>query len=156
MKLTLGIIAALCVASLATPAPAAAKGRTVRIILTCTGLSAPITITDGALLTFPVGPWGGRFMDTTRSTVAPLADVTGLCEVAFYTELPNKSARLSYVVFYHYAPDGSQGYISLPGSGDPWSALNAGTFVRADRDGRWSYAAADWERLIGRVIAQAV
>ena len=155
MKLALGPITLLLGAALALPAPAAAKGRTVRITLTCTGLAAPIEITQGPLLAFPVGPWGARFMDTTKSTVAPPPDVTGLCEVAFYTEVPNKNPQLSYVMRYQFRPDGSQGYISLPGAGDPWYALNAGTIVRADRDGRWSYAAADWERLIRPLIARA-
>src|SRR5258706_519032 len=115
MKLALGTLALLLGAVLALPTRAAAKGRTVRITLTCTGLAAPIDVTEGPLLTFPVGPWGGRFMDTTRSTLAPPVDVTGVCEVAFYTAMPNKGARLSYVAFYHYRPDGSPGYISLPG-----------------------------------------
>jgi hypothetical protein len=155
MKLALGTMALLLGALVALPNTAAAKARTVRVTLTCTGLAAPIDVTEGPLLAFPVGPWGGRFADTSRSTIAPPADVPGLCEMAFYSEMPNKGARLSYVAFYHYRADGSPGYISLPGPSDPWYALNQGTIIRAERDGRWSYAAADWERVIRTLIARA-
>jgi len=125
-------------------APAWAKGRTVRIELTCQGLSRPVELTDQTALNFRYGPWGGEFLGAVTQAAPP--DGLRLCEVAFYAESERHQVRLAYVAYYAYDPRDRKapGYVYLPGQLEPWHAMNIGTILRQDRDGRWQQASRDW------------
>jgi hypothetical protein len=141
---------------LAAPGSALAKGATVRLVLTCGGLAAPVVIADSARLTFALGPWGGGFMDTTRSVRTAPTRPLRPCEVAFYVRYGPSDVQLAYVVYYYPRSRGRSGYVYLPGRGNPWYALNAGTILRRGRDGHWMYASRAWEEgLIRPALAEA-
>jgi hypothetical protein len=138
---------------LAAPEPALAKGETVRLVLTCGGLAEPIVIADPARLGAAFGPWGGGFMDTTRVLTGAPDRALRPCEVAFYVRYGPSDVELAYVLYYFPRSRGRPGFLYLPGRGNPWYALNAGTILRRGRDGRWLYASREWEE---RVIRPAL
>jgi hypothetical protein len=102
-----------------------AKGPTVILTVSGGALPQPIDVTaPGAL----VHVWSDDLLGARAS--APDANVARY-EVAFHV-LPNRSreARVMYVVSYAVDEHGN-GFVRLPGRGEPYAALNASTIERS-------------------------
>src|ERR1700732_251457 len=144
MKVPFAVLATL-MTMLTVPAPMFAKGETVKITITGTGLATPIEITDPKIRDFSV--WSGAgasvngneetegfIVDWSQGVVAERPNGLQHYEVAFYAANPD--TRLVYVVAYEYSPSTEQGYIYLPGKADQWYHLNTRTILRW-REGNW-------------------
>ena len=76
-------------------------------------------------------------------------------EIWFYVQYGPNDVRKAYVMYYHPSRSGAPGCLYLAGHGDAWQYINWGSIMRGDRDGRWNYAALEWEALIKPIIARA-
>ncbi len=146
---------AIVLMALGAPRAAWAKGETVKLTLSGGGLAKDIELTDPEILkTSHV--WAGNFLDSSRGTVKEPPRGLPRYEVTFYVKLrDDEEAKKAYVVYYCPSQAAGQGYIYLPGKGDPEEKTNWGSMMRPGRDGKWNYAAGAWEELIKPVIARA-
>jgi hypothetical protein len=138
-----GVVWICLIAALALAAQASAKGTTVRVTVTGIGFAAPIELTGAQALSFQNGPWGGGFLDSAAGAALRPPATSRLCELEFYVRY--QSVELAYVIYYEPSGTSAPGYVYLPGKGDPWYALNAGTILRPGRDGTWRRASREWE-----------
>jgi hypothetical protein len=123
----------------------AAKGTTVKLVVSGGGLAAPIEITGGDVAF--ANPWGNSFVRAWTSIPAPPAD-TPLYQVSFYEELGPGNVKMMYIV--EYKRNGAAGgAIHLPGHGDHRYRLNVSTILRDGQDGQWFPASDEWERVVG-------
>jgi hypothetical protein len=61
-----------------------------------------------------------------------------------------------YAVWFVRDPQTQDGgFIYLPGPGEPWFRLNAGTMERPDQDGKWHEAARPWSRALAEALDRA-
>ena len=167
MKVPFAVLATL-MTMLTVPAPMFAKGETVKITITGTGLAAPIEITDPKIRDFSV--WSGAgtsvsygngansheategfIIDWSHGVVAERPIKLQHYEVAFYAADPD--TRLVYVVAYEYSPSTVQGYVYLPGRADQWYHLNTRTIFRR-QEGNWFRATSAWNNFVGPLIAR--
>jgi hypothetical protein len=95
--------------------------------------------------------WG--FIDWERGSITspPAAETT--YTASFYLKREGDDLSLIYVLRYLPDPSGGQGFIYIPGPGDPWYRLNIGTIItgssdRWDPNGKWQYATAEWDRVV--------
>jgi hypothetical protein len=123
----------------------AAKGTTVKLVISGSTLAAPLEI-GGKDVLF-ANPWGDQFVQAWKSIPAPPGD-RHRYEVGFYEQLPNRDIKMMYVVEYVPSPHG-RGAIHLPGRGEKHYRLNVGTILRDGQDGQWFPASDEWERLVG-------
>jgi hypothetical protein len=151
-----------------------AKGDTIKITVAGATLANPIEMTDATIVRqFQVwtGPGtqacsGGHCVEGTEgfivdwSSGAVAHKPRGLqhYEVSFYVtdaRFPGQPGpeHLAYVVSYEYDASASQGYVYLPGKGDPLYSLNAGSIYR-DLEGRWFRATHAWQDAVVPLIAQ--
>lgn len=132
-----------------------AKGETVRIIVSCGDLKAPIEITAGR---FQVWTGPGTSSDEAQSlnvdwARGPVESPKGLqvYQVSFVTTRQNPS---TYVVRYAFDPATNQGYVYIPGKQDPEYRDNVFLILRRV-EGKWFHAWTDWEKLANPLIAKA-
>jgi hypothetical protein len=123
----------------------AAKGTTVKLVISGGMLTTPVEIAGKDVLF--ANPWGEGFVHAWKSIPAPPGDRRRY-QVGFYEALPNRSVKMMYVVEYAPSPHG-RGAIHLPGHGDPHYGLNVGTILRDGPDGLWFAASDEWERVVG-------
>jgi hypothetical protein len=123
----------------------AAKGTTVKLMISGGMLTTPVEITGKDVLF--ANPWGEGFVHAWKSIPAPPGDRRRY-EVGFYEALPNRSVKMMYVVEYAPSPHG-RGAIHLPGRGEQHHRLNVSTILRDGQDGRWFPASDEWERVVG-------
>ena len=123
----------------------AAKGKTVKLVVSGGGLQQPIEISGKAVLF--ANPWGDEFVHPWTAMAEPPQAVRRY-EVSFYDELEPGNVQMKYVVDYAPSHPG-RGAIFLPGRGDARYRLNATTILRDGRDGRWFPASDEWERVVG-------
>jgi hypothetical protein len=155
MKTTALGLVAISLVQVLTPTPSWAKGETVKITLTCTGLAGPVDLTDPTALTLRFGPWGGAFLDSTRTGRPGAGKGQRQCEVALYVRYNVRDVQLAYVFYYYPGGASNPGYIYLPGPRDPWYTLNVGTMWRQGQDGKWHVASQEWDALARHAIAEA-
>lgn len=139
---------------LGAPSRASAKAPTVKIIVSGGGLKSAVEITDTQLLALS-NVWAGNFLDSARGLAEKAPKASETYEVSFYVKFRDEDVRKVYVVYYSPNPSTEQGTIYLPGRGETWYSLNAGTITRR-QDGKWNYASRAWEDLIKPVIARPV
>jgi hypothetical protein len=149
-----GLIAT-CLLQGLIPTPSWAKGETVKITLTCTGMAGPVELTDSIALTPSFGPWGNAILDSTRTARPGTVKGRRMCEVAFYVRYRAHDVELAYVLYYYPGNASTPGCIYLPGPRDPWYTLNVGTMWRPGQDGKWHVASPVWDALARRAIAAA-
>jgi len=137
----------------ALPPLALAKSPTVKMTVSGGELPSAIEITDPQVLGIS-SIWGGQFLDSTRGVLKEPPRELPTYEIWFYIQVSDKSIKKRYVVYY--SPDASpgQGYVYLPGEGQPWYWLNVSAMLRQGRDGKWSYASPAWEELLKPMIAR--
>jgi hypothetical protein len=157
---------------LVIPARLFAKGELVKITIKGAGLSTPIDITDftpfrnltvwagpGTVSAGPGVDVNGKqqtegFIVDWPQAIAQLPSGLQHYEVFFYAKLNEVS--LVYVVYYDCDPSSKQGYIYLPGKGDPWFSLNTGTIFRGKGfEGHWFHATREWDTVAKSLIAGA-
>jgi hypothetical protein len=66
---------------------------------------------------------------------------------------PPRPEELAYVVSYEYDPARAQGFVYLPGNGDPWYALNSRSIYRG-LEGNWFRATRAWQDAVVPLISQ--
>ena len=127
----------------------AAKGTTVKLVVSGADLHAPIEITRDVGF---ANPWGDAFVHSWIAIPTPPADRKRYA-VDFYEELGNRDVKRMYVVEYSPSPFG-RGAIHLPGRGEEHYWLNVSTILRRDHDGRWFPASDEWERVVGSRVRE--
>ena len=139
---------------LGVPSRGYAKRAPAAFTMTCAGLAAPIDIVDAKALSIQFGPWGRRFLDGGRGAAPRPAAGSRQCVLAYYVA-QGRDVRLAYVI--HYCPGASpdEGYVYLPGRGDPWYSLNAASVPWPGQDGTWQHASRDWDAVIRSALARA-
>lgn len=161
--------------SIALPALLCAKGDTVLIEIQGGSLRAPIRATDPAIEQFNV--WDGMM----GVNGAVLENATGFIidwhagivtkpparlpqyQVSFYAGCRGGSnepgcagekPHLAYVVSYDWDPSSGQGFVYLPGSGDPRWQRNVTSIYRSV-EGHWFRASDAWDHFVKPLIAKS-
>jgi len=128
-----------------------AKGETVRLSVAGPGLTRPLEVTDPAAL---ANVWAGTFIGHPADEpdkALPRYVVT------FVVRPPHQQqATPMYVVVVALDRKSGRGFVYLPGRGDDWYRMNAGTIQRDGQDGQWHEAARDWSDALSRAIAPGV
>jgi hypothetical protein len=173
MRGTLVIMAASLGLSIVPASPAAGTD-TIKVIIAGGDLLAPIEITNPAVLAeFNVGAGPGStlwlnaregvpvivdhgfIVDWKRGEVAPPRGLKTY-EVSFVTTRhlirPAGSLPGTYVVRYAIDPSTNQGYVYLPGRGDPDYQDNV-SFILRGVEGNWFHAWSEWEKVANPLIA---
>ena len=142
-------------------APLAGKGATERIIIKGGDLVEPIEIADSAIAgRFSVGTgpgttpnYGGPGMiiDWDRGIVRPPRGLT-VYDVLLVTTRRDPS---TYVARYAIDPSTGEGYVYLPGKGEPEYRDNTWLIYRGV-EGNWFHAWQEWEKVANPLIAKAV
>jgi hypothetical protein len=143
MKATM--VATIVLACVVAGVSVAAKGTTVKLVISGGRLDSPIEIT-GKDVVF-ANPWGDSFVADWKS-IPPPPLTSPRYEVSFYEELGPRNVKMMYVVEYSRDVNG-RGAIYLPGHGDQRYRLNVSTILRDERDGQWFPASDQWERIVG-------
>jgi hypothetical protein len=139
---------------LGMPESVSAKGRTVKIVISCGGLTSAIEATDPRILDIS-NIWTGNFLDPSRGTLNEPPRGLQRYEVSLYIKTADSDAKKRYVLYYYPNAAGHTGYIYLPGKGETWYGLNVTAIWREGQDGKWNYASPVWEDLIKPMIAGA-
>jgi hypothetical protein len=154
MKRISTTLVAILLILVVAPRPAWAKGPTAKLTISGGALTTEIEVADPRILDIS-NVWGGQFLDSYQVVVKQPPRGFRTYEVWFYIKVADNSVRRRYVVYYSPNPATGQGYIYLPGQGQPWYDLNVSAILRKGKDGKWNYASPTWEELIKPVIAQA-
>src|ERR1700751_4953196 len=138
-----------------------AKGETVRMTIQGPGLVAPIEITDPSTLkNFRV--WTGPGTSSNESQGLIIEWSRGFSE-----RPPKESLRIHslvlrrspegetrYAVLYAYDGSTSEGFVYLPGKGDPSYWLN-GSSILHGLEGHWFHAWSAWDSVARALIKAA-
>lgn len=143
----------LALAMLAVTKPVIAKGSVDKITIEGPGLAGSFEITDSEILS-RYDPWGGQFIGTGGPLVGPPPHVKEPYLVKFYLENQRGDLTLRYMFYYYFNPTGRTGYIYLPGPGEPYYPVNAGTIIRGKSDGQWFKAMPGWDDVMADVVAE--
>ncbi len=129
----------LAAVALMTHRTASAKAPTAKITIAGGGLAKSVDVTDQRML--DLSGWGGPQADG----VADEPERGRLYyEVSFYCENQVHDMVKNYVVYYYPPGPSGRGVIYRPGKGAVWE-LNAGTILREGWNGKWMYAAREWD-----------
>lgn len=132
-----------------------AKAPTVRMTIVGATLPHTIEINDPKILELSHA-WGASFIDQARPPETHAPREGPVYEVSLYSEIDKNDIRKTCVFFYYPSLAAEQGSIYLPGKDKRalW-ALNVGTIMRGEMDGKWNYANRDWEALIKAILTRA-
>jgi hypothetical protein len=122
--------------------PSAAKGPTIRLVISGPLLEQPLEVTDPAALAHV---WSTAFLG---GPAAEPRQSLPRYAVSFYVQPPRSEVRMMYVVHYVVDPDTGRSYVYLPGRGEEWYRLNASTIYREKHDGRWFEADPAWSAAV--------
>lgn len=138
---------ALVLLSALAAVPVLAKAPTVHITVDGGNLRTPIDIAAPRILEMS-NVWAGQMFDMSRPAL-PVPPLTAhQYRLSFFADF-GKGPEKVYTLLYAPNPRG-RGYLYLP-----WDDRNRGTIMRVGRDGKWSYAAPEWEALIKPVILRS-
>ena len=149
MRRTWLVLAALLV----SVAALSAKGPTVRLEVTGGTLTAPITITDEAVLS-----GSNVFGDAFHAGIASDKVINPSWPkylVSFYVQLPawmNEGIQKKYVVYYVKRPETGEGFVYLPAPGEEWYRLNVSTILRNGLEGNWLHASPAWAKALNAAL----
>ena len=128
-------------------AAALAKAPTTKIVVDGGGLKQSVEIVSPRVLEVS-NVWFGHMFDETKPALATApADATRF-RLRFFANFGRGEENV-YTLIYEPNPRGA-GYLFLPKND-----RNQGSILRKGRDGKWSYAAPDWENLIKPEILRA-
>ena len=138
-----------------------AKGETVRITIKGDDLAAPIEVTD-PLVVQKFGVWTGPgtssnqsqglIVDWSRGFAKRPSAKFRVYTVSFYVN--DRRERLAYVVLYACEPSTNDGFVYVPGQGDPSYSLNVASVVRGV-EGQWFHAWSAWDSLAQPLLEAA-
>jgi len=137
---------------LAVSHPLSAKAPSARITIAGGKLTSSIQIRDAKALEISRA-WDTAFLDLSKQPLNEAPKVSSTYEVTLYSEIAEDDTRKTCVFYYSPNGLGEQGLVYLPGKGTLW-VLNAGTMIRPERDGKWSYASPNWEAVVKPFIAK--
>jgi len=143
-----------------------AKGETTRITVSGGDLRRPLDIADPALIrqfnvwsgagvTGPVAEPDGFIVHWPAGiTTEPPAHLARY-QLAFHVAGPKQPREaIAYVVTYVAGAAPEQGYVYLPGRGEPSYEMNTRSILRGG-EGHWFHASVAWARAASRAIAAA-
>jgi hypothetical protein len=164
----LSIATVLAAAGIAAAgASLSAKGETSKITISGADLSAPIVMTDEAVLK-QFNVWSGAgtsgtvngvswtstegfIVDWSAGFVAEPPELPRY-EVAFHSNVTNRfDSGPTYIVFYAHDLATGSGYVYLPGRGDPQFRRNVFAIFR-EVEGHWFYATRAWHDAVAAVL----
>lgn len=153
--------------AMALPMLAFAKGDTTRITLAQSG--RPVVAMDAAAIQdFRFGPGPGNFIgypptphwqpkswivEDWEHPVAEPAKQLPRIQATFRITHPTTQEHREYVVFHVRDPATGQGFVYVPGNGNPFYDTNIHTLRRGEYDGRWYRATAEWTQRVQTAIA---
>lgn len=169
MKLAVtAVVVCIC---MFTPLRLVAKSPTVKITITSPGQSAPVDIIEPSVREFAIweGPGvsvngvpqtSGFIVDWAAGPVVQPSNHLPRHRITFYTGCKRSEAsscnfeepQLSYVVFYAYDAAKQEGYVYLPGRGEPWYEVNTRSILRSV-EGNWFPASRQWQGFVIRFVA---
>jgi hypothetical protein len=154
----LGAAVVVLLAGLLWTSPAVAKSPPDKLTVSGPGLVRPVEIADAVSLA-AFDPWTRGFITWERGLAARPPPLEETYTVSFL--LRKEGGELAVIYVLRYAPDpaGGPGYIHVPGPGTPEYRLNIGTIItggsdRWDPNGKWQYAAAEWEAVMRRALGR--
>ena len=131
-----------------------AKGPTVRIRIEGDTLSAPIEITEDAVLKeFKVWDWPTPQRDAfviqySSTSLSEPPRSWSRYQITFFANVP--APNPVYTVVYQFDPNVNEGYIYVPRT-----ELNSRTIWRGGMEEWWFRASPSWEHAVRPLIAQA-
>jgi len=140
----LGLVALLvALGTVASPQAVGIK-ETAKLTISGPGLRRPVEIRDPAVLALS-NVFGGSFIG---SAAAAPEETWPRYTVVFDVQHRNGVEAAAYVV--HYVRDAAtgEGFIYLPGRGDPRYRRNVHTILRTYQDGTWRHASRAWSQAI--------
>jgi hypothetical protein len=143
----------LLLALLLLVTPAMAKGPVDKMTIEGLGLKKPIKITNPEILS-RFDPWGGQFIGTGGPLAGPPPNIKEPYLVRFYLEDQQDKLALRYMFYYYFNATGKTGHIYLPGPGEPYYSINAGTIIRGNSDGQWHKALPSWDDVMTNVVVE--
>jgi len=138
---------AALIASLFVAAAALAKAPTTRIVVDGGGLKQPVEILAPQILQRS-NVWFGAMLDQSTPALSNAPAGGPRFRLQFFANF-GRGERKVYTMLYQPNPQGA-GFLFLP-----FDDLNRGSIIRDGRDGKWSYAARDWEALIKPVVLRS-
>ena len=155
------------------PAPASAKGKTVKITIEGGSLRAPIVITDAQTLA-PFNIWSGPgtscsqspnlpsdpdpnvkdyapsfVVDWSQGMIGEPSPALPRYKVLFWAS--NNPGKLAYLVTYVFDPSNKRGYIYLPGQNDDGFLTDTGSVYR-EIEGNWFRAWNAWDKVAAPLL----
>jgi len=135
------------VASLLFATSVFAKAPTTKIVVDGGGLKKSIEIVSPQILQ-KSNVWFGSMIDSAKPALDSAPPESARFRLQFFANFGRGEERV-YTMLYQPNPRGA-GYLFLPNDD-----RNQGSIIRRGRDGKWSYAASDWEALIKPAILRA-
>lgn len=121
---------------------------TTRITISANDRVGPIEITDETVLALS-HVFAGKFIDQ----LAPAPDVAlPRYTLTFDIQTLNGVKEAAYVVLYCVDDTTGEGFVYLPGRGEPAYRRNISTILRTGQDGYWHRASGDWSAVISRYV----
>jgi hypothetical protein len=127
----------------------AAKGPTVRLVITGEGLTNPITVTHASVLA-DSNVFGDAFFGRIANSHS-IDPTWPKYVVSFFVEMPawmHKGVQKKYVVYYAKHPRTDEGFVYLPAHGEEWYGLNVSTILRNGLEGHWLHASKAWAKAL--------
>ena len=121
---------------------------TTRITISADDLAGPIEVTDEAVLALS-HVFAGTFID--RLAPAPDARLPRYT-LTFDIQTLHGVKEAAYVVLYSVDDMTGEGFVYLPGRGEPSYRRNISTILRNGQDGYWHRASDEWSAVINRYV----
>ena len=121
---------------------------TTKITVSATRLESPIEITDTGLLALS-NVFAGNFLGSPAP--APRAELTRYT-LSFDIQTLNGVKEAAYVVQYCVDEQTGEGFVYLPGRGEPSHDRNISTILRQGQDGHWHRASEQWSVAISGYV----
>ena len=142
------LLALMMTAPLSLSAIAPEIKSTTKITVSADGLVQPIEITDEAVLALS-HVFAGRFID--RLALAPDPTLPRYT-LTFDIQTLNGVKEAAYVVVYCVDNTTGEGFVYLPGRGEPSYRRNVSTILRDGQDGYWHHASDEWSAVISQYV----
>lgn len=138
------IASAVVALMFAVPIVAAEIKATIKITIAAPTLPGPFEITSDSMLLSQSHVYKGSFIGAVAK--APDAALTRYT-ITFDIQTLEGLKEAAYVVQYCVDSTG-EGYVYLPGRGDPSHRRNISTILRDGQDGNWHRASEEWSAAI--------
>jgi hypothetical protein len=128
----------------AVPLVATQIKATTKITIASAAFAAPLEVTSDAMLLSQSNVFQGSFIGPLA--MAPDAALPRYT-ITFDIQTLDGVKEAAYVVQYCLDATG-EGYVYLPGRGEPSHRRNISTILREDQDGQWHRASHEWSAAI--------